>query len=362
MSALRDRILGCLAASQIGSAMGAAVEGWDWRAIRDKYGVLEELLPYEHYGNGWLREPGTTEDGIERQRVFLRAIRRAGGRIGPEDVQAVWRDEVDPSHAQWVMEPFDRYVISLPHSDIPAVSIGSFNPHTTLISLARSCHPIGLINALDPERAWRDVHHVGLVLQSPVGNGLDWAGLVAAVIAAACAPDARIDDAIETGLSLVSRAIEDEVRSALEVAQGVASPLELREAFEGRYNITSGIPYAMSQANEIVSKALALATATGGGPRDTVVAAVNLGRDTDCLAAVAGGIAGAISGVGDLPGEWLEQLDRATEANPHTCLKLSLSEMADIVLDGLAAEAESMRRRLGVLSGMAPELGARNDD
>jgi ADP-ribosylglycohydrolase len=28
----REKILGCLAASQVGSAMGAAVEGWSWLA------------------------------------------------------------------------------------------------------------------------------------------------------------------------------------------------------------------------------------------------------------------------------------------------------------------------------------------
>jgi ADP-ribosylglycohydrolase len=89
MPASFDKIMGCLAASQIGSAMGAAVEGWPWQTIRDQHGVLDQLLPYEHYRNGWQRPPGTTEDGIERQRVFLRAIRRVGGRIGPEDVAAV---------------------------------------------------------------------------------------------------------------------------------------------------------------------------------------------------------------------------------------------------------------------------------
>jgi len=54
--------------------MGAVVEGWDKERIFEKHGVLDKLLPYEHYGNGWMRPPGTTEDGIERQKPMLTAI------------------------------------------------------------------------------------------------------------------------------------------------------------------------------------------------------------------------------------------------------------------------------------------------
>jgi ADP-ribosylglycohydrolase len=342
MGVLEDRAFGCLAASQIGSAMGAAVEGWDWRQVQERFGFLDRLLPYEHYGNGWQRLPGTTEDGIERQRVFLRAIRRAGGRIGPEDVAAVWREEVDPEHAAWCMEPFDRQLIRLARAGVPGGRLGSFSPYCDLISLARSCHPVGLVNALAPEQAWQDVHHVGQVLQAPMGSGLDWAGLVAAVIAAACAPDATLDGALEAGLALVNEAIRWEVERALAMAEHAHEPLAMREAFAEHYSGT-GIVYAMSHANEIVSKAMAVVKAAGGSPRQSILTAVNFGRDTDCLAAVAGGMAGALSGRADLPSEWIKQVDAATAANPHTCLKLTLSEMAGIVTDALRNE----QRRCG---------------
>jgi ADP-ribosylglycohydrolase len=344
MSVLSDRVLGCLAASQIGSAMGAAVEGWSWETVEEKYGRLDRFLAYEHYGNGWQREPGTTEDGIERQRVFLRAIRRAGGRIAPDDVAAVWREEVDPEHAEWCMEPFDRTLIRVARAGVPGVRLGSFSPFTNLISLARSCHPIGLINAMEPVQAWKDVHHVGLVLQLPMGTGLDWAGLVAAIIAAACDPAADFDSALEAGLGLVPDPIRREVERALDIADGADDPIAMREEFDKHYSGT-GIVYCMSHANEICAKAMAVVKATGAAPRETIVTAVNFGRDTDCLAAVSGGISGALSGAGDIPADWMEQLDAATQANPHTCLKLSIGEMADIVVNGLRNEAARMSGR-----------------
>lgn len=348
VSALQGRVFGCLAASQIGSAMGAAVEGWDWRQVEEKYGFLDRLLSYEHYGNGWKRLPGTTEDGIERQRVFLRAIRRVGGRIGPEDVAAVWREEVDPEHAAWCMEPFDRQLIRLARAGVPGSRLGSFSPYSDLISLARSCHPIGLINALNPQQAWDDVHRVGQVLQPALGSGLDWAGLVAAVIAAACDPAASFDDALGAGLGLVDDGIRREVERALKVAEAAREPLAMRDAFAEHYS-GHGVVYAMSHANEIVSKAVAVVRAAGGSPRQSILTAVNFGRDTDCLAAVAGGMAGALSGPADLPADWIAQVDAATAANPHTCLRLSLSEMADIVLSGLRAERQRMADYAGRL-------------
>lgn len=351
MNPLEDAVLGCLAASQIGSAMGAAVEGWDRNVVQEKYGFLDRLVSYEHYGNGWRREAGTTEDGIERQRVFLRAIRRAAGRIGPEDVAAVWREEVVPEEAEWCMEPFDRYLIRLARAGVPAARLGSFSPYTNLISLARSCHPIGLINALDPEQAWKDVHSVGLVLQAPSGIGLEWAGVVAAAIAAGCAPDADFGAAVSAALALADDGIRREVERALDIAEQASEPLAMSEMFAPHYSGV-GMPYCMSYANEIVAKALAIVKATGASPKECILTAVNFGRDTDCLAAVAGGIAGAVSGVSDLPAEWIEQVDAATQANPHTCLKLTLAEMAGIVTEGLRAERQRMSERAALLDGL----------
>lgn len=49
---LRDKFFGCICGCHIGSAMGAAVEGMTWPEIDEKYGFVEDFLPYEHYGNG----------------------------------------------------------------------------------------------------------------------------------------------------------------------------------------------------------------------------------------------------------------------------------------------------------------------
>lgn len=59
--------------------------------------------------------------------------------------------------------------------------------------------------------------------------------------------------------------------------------------------------------------------------RDCVLKAVNLGRDTDTVAAVAGGLAGVLYGAEDIPEEWLDGLIRR-EAIEKLCKQFAESK------------------------------------
>lgn len=100
------------------------------------------------------------------------------------------------------------------------------------------------------------------------------------------------------------------------------------EAFDPVYN-GIGMPYCMSYANEIITKAVCVFNMTGGNLKDTIITAINLGRDTDCVAAVAAGLAGALDGTASLPEEWIAQVDYATSVHRFTYSKRTLRENAD---------------------------------
>ena len=68
---------------------------------------------------------------------------------------------------------------------------------------------------------------------------------------------------------------------------------------------------------------------SGGDLKEAIVNAVNFGRDTDCLAAVAGGLAGALSGAASLPGEWIDQVNEATRQDPYTNNKRTIEESVE---------------------------------
>ena len=58
-----------------------------------------------------------------------------------------------------------------------------------------------------------------------------------------------------------------------------------------------------------------------------------MGRDTDCVAAVAAGISGALTGTASVPQKWIDQLERATQLNPHTNTKRTMCESAQGLYD-----------------------------
>ena len=56
----------------------------------------------------------------------------------------------------------------------------------------------------------------------------------------------------------------------------------------------------------MVPKGLAIFYVTKGDLKSAIIGGVNFGRDTDCCAAIASGIAGAFSGISGIPDEWIE--------------------------------------------------------
>ncbi len=343
---LRDKFYGCICGSHIGSAMGAVVEGWPYEKIEEKYGTLDALYPYEHYDNGWVRAAGTTEDGIDRQKLMITAIIEKGDRITAEDLRKIWVRDIQPGAPGGICEPFEGELLKIAKTKVPARELGRFCDYSGLNSMSRACHPLGLINAGDIQGAIDDVMEVGQVYQTTNSRGLKWACVTGVGIAAATKPGATVDSVLQAifdnlderahvegrddgwyaqyaGMNLV-----DELKEALEYTKDCKDFRDLREVFAQHYNGV-GMPYNVSYANEVVTKGVCLFKMTGGNLKETIISAVNLGRDTDCIAAVAGGLAGALDGTASLPEEWIQQVDYATSIHRFTNNKRTMRECAD---------------------------------
>ena len=348
---LREKFFGCIAGCHIGSAMGAAVEGWPYDRIERQHGTLERLLPYQHYGNGWNREPGTTEDGVERQKLMITAIMEKQDRVTAEDVRRAWVHHMNPKAAGLVSEPFEGALLAMARSPMPASDIGKYCDYAGLISVARSCHPIGLINAGDIAGAIHDIHDVGQLYNTANSRGIRWAEVTVVAIAAATKPKATVDSVISAIFDNCDKAdpayqkpvgVRGEIERGLKHTEGCGDFREMRKRFDSIYSGT-GTPYAQSYANEVVTKAICVFRMTKGNTCEAMKAGVNMGRDTDCLTAVAAGISGALSGAGSIPKALIEQVDRATSLNPHTCSKRTLRESSDGVYDAYRSRLKRLK-------------------
>jgi len=356
MVTLREKFRGCIAASWIGSAMGAAVEGWSPERIKETYGFLDRLLPYRHYADytDWERLPGTTEDGIERQRLIATAIIEKQERISAHDLAETWLRDLDPERMRYKQEPFDRSLLEMVRAAVPPAELGNMWLWPNIISMARASHPIGLLNAGDPVGAADDTYEVGKVYAKETSFTLRWAALYNAAIAEACKPNATVESVLETAkqsanyrkksgdLFAIYDFVAHEIDHALGLAEKHRDPMALRDEFYQHYTGGNYLTYGMSQANEIVAKGLAIFAFTKGSPKEAILLAVNFGRDTDCLAAIAGGLSGALSGTEGLPQEWIDQVNEATRKDPYTNSNRTIEETAE----GLFEVFLARRRRL----------------
>ena len=356
MPTLLEKFEGCIAGSWIGSAMGAPMEGASREAIKAAHGFLDTLLPYKHYTDetDWERLPGTTEDGIERQKLISTAIIEKQDRILPHHLVRVWLRDLKPERMKYKQERFDRSLLELARAGVPPAELGRLWPFPNVVSLARASHPLGLINAGDPEGAADDAFQVGLVYMSPIAFGLRWAALYDAAIAEACKPSATVQSVLDVvrrfvhyraeagSLYALYDTIDHEVSHALDLAAKHTDPMAMRDEFYEFYCGGDYFNYGESQANEIVAKGLALFAACKGDPKEAILTAVNFGRDTDCLAAIAGGLAGALAGSNAVPREWIEQVDTATRQDPYTNSHRTIQETAE----GLYSAFEARRQRL----------------
>ena len=348
---LWEKFFGCIAGVHLGSAMAAPVEGWTWERIEREHGTLRHLLSYEHYGNRWKREPGTTEDGVERQKLMITAIIEKQGRVTAEDVRRIWVRDIKPESAGMVSEPFEAVLLAMAKTQIPARDIGRYCDYSGLISLARSCHPIGLINAGDVAGAIQDVHDVGQLYNSPNSKGIRWAEVTVVGIAAATKPGATVDSVLGAifdhcdkahDRSMPSVGVIRELERGLKLTEGCSEFRQMRQKFDSMYSGT-GIPYASSYANEVVTKAICVFRMVRGNTWEAIKAGVNMGRDTDCLTAVAAGLSGALSGPSGIPAELINQVDKATSLNKYTNSQRTLRQTSEGLYTAFQARLKRMR-------------------
>jgi ADP-ribosylglycohydrolase len=349
---LREKFFGCIAGCHIGSSMGAPVEGWPYERIEREHGLLDRPLPYSHYGKkDWVREPGTTEDGVERQKLMITAIIEKQDRINAEDLRRAWVDHMNPNAAGLVSEPFEGPLLAMAKTHIPAPDIGKYCDYSGLVSLSRSCHPIGLINAGDVRGAIEDIREVGQIYHTANSRGILWAEVTVVAIAAATKPGATVDTVLGAIFDNCDKVdarffrpagIRGEIERALKLTADCRDVRDMRRKFDSVYSGT-GIVYAQSYANEIVTKAICVLRMTKGNAWEAIKAGINMGRDTDCLAAVAGGISGALSGGESIPKEVVTQVDYATSLNPHTNSQRTLRENSDGLYNAFQARLARMK-------------------
>jgi ADP-ribosylglycohydrolase len=232
---LADRAVGALTGAAVGDALGGATEGYSSRQISERYsgwvtGIVPPFLadwatarpmsPY-HKGDGHI-----TDDTIMTQALT--------------QVYLDKRDHLDAYDMESRLVPLltdqQVFIPELERDSIPVLrlflaekwlvlrlKVGHVDPREAGVGNVVNCGaamymaPVGIINAADPEGAYREAIDIAGAHQSSFGR--EAAGVFAAAVAAALTPGVGVADVVSAALAVAHDGTAAAIRAVVEAAE-----------------------------------------------------------------------------------------------------------------------------------------------
>ncbi|MFC8868406.1 ADP-ribosylglycohydrolase family protein [Streptomyces sp. NPDC057148] len=319
---LRERARGALLGLAVGDALGAPAENMKPSEIRARWGRITGYVA---------REPAGTDD-TEYAIFSGLLLARYGAALTAAHVETAWHEWIaDREEGPFRGAGFsERGTLENLRRGL-AAPISAQHRHAWSDGLAMRAAPHGVFAAGRPAEAARLVAIDGSV--SHDGEGIYGGQAVAAGVAAAMA-GAPTDAVVASALAVVP---EDSwtarcLRRAMTAAH-------LGERAVRSAVVIGGYPWT-DLAPEAVALAFGAYAAADGDFTDAVLTAVNMGRDADTTAAVAGALAGATRGAAAIPAEWASAIGPARGSCLPAMAGHHVLEVADL-LTRAAAPAEA---------------------
>jgi ADP-ribosyl-[dinitrogen reductase] hydrolase len=269
---IEERALGAFLGFAVGDALGATVEFMTRREIEAKYGVHRKMI-----GGGWLHlAPGQITDDTEMSLALGRSLVRKGG-FDAHDVCeefAAWLKGGPVDIGNTCRRGIRRYMIHGSTEGVFCEGDGGNGAAMRLLPLA-----IATLHRPDLFEQWtlaqcRITHH------HPLSD----------------------DASLAFGRMVRALLLGDGVKGAREVANGLVD----------KHRTFRFEPYKGQSSAYIVDTVQTVFHFyfVTDSFKTCVIETVNQGGDADTTGALAGMLAGATYGLGDIPSAWLNKLDR----------------------------------------------------
>lgn len=355
-SLLVQKARGCVYGGAIGDALGSPAE---WRTpaeIAARYGTITDFVePWDgpaDVGKG----NGCYTDDTHMVRLLGQIYLEARDHLDPfrfaERIVPLIADEPRwiPERGQEMLlidrlfypEKWLMMRLRLANADPRLGGVGNM----VNCGAAMYAAPVGIVNAGDPVNAYREAIEIFSAHQW--SYGLEAAGVMAACVADAFRPTATLESIVATALDLAREgtkraivAVTERARHFTDWREAIAPLRDTMRPFDGsaedgkgeRGNGTDDWQPSRLRAIEELPVALGFLIVTGGDFEQSVIGAVNYGRDNDSISGMAGAIAGALHGDRVIRPDWIEHINRAN--------RVDLIPLAD----GLAALAQELQQR-----------------
>ncbi|MBG0763874.1 MAG: ADP-ribosylglycohydrolase family protein [Tissierellales bacterium] len=321
---MKKKILGALVAACAGDAMGAVTEMRTREQIIKKYnGYVKEFLspPDDVFAKG--RKPGQVTDDFSMAYFLTESFIKSKGQINEKSVKEGllnWAEseEYFEKFAGPTTKVALEYLKEGREYDVQEeTGMVNYNSKATNGS-AMKILPAGLFNPGDVEKAIEDAVKI---CKPTHNNNLSISGAcaVAASVSKALEEKATLDDVIEAGIYGAEKGFDIGIELG-KIAAGPSVSKRIKLAVEIGKN-SQGFDDALKEIYDIigcgihVSEAVpavyGLLAAFSGDTKECIYGGVNIGSDTDTVATMLGGIAGALNGVDSLPENYLRTLNKA---------------------------------------------------
>lgn len=378
MDLLTDKATGVLAGGAVGDALGGAAEGNTPEAIQQRYGGFIEgivppflddwrnarpIAPY-HKGDGHVTDDTLMTTALvevyEKVRDHLDAYAIAEHLVPLLINEKRWIPEFEAEglllHRIFLAEKWLVARLHYGHIDPREAGVGNIvNCGATMYA-----SPVGIANAGAPDGAYAEAIDIAGAHQSSYGR--EAAGVFAACVAVALRPGSSVTEVIDTALRLAKDGTRDAIDAVATTASGLSdwrgSLPALRSAVEPFDTVgpqyraparDARIP-SRTKSIEELPIALGMLVVAGGDYRESVLGAVNYGRDSDSIAVMAGSIAGALSGADGVPAEWVDRIGEASRMD----LRAGGPVMAAVAHEVLAKDQERFAARMAAFGALEP--------
>jgi len=293
---IRDKIRGAVFGQAIGDALGAPTEGMSRARIRSEFGRV----------TGFLSDDPAGTDDTEYAALTAQILLTYGSDVTPADVAREWTAALVNQETPFKGGGFSEMeaIHNLAKGLLPPAT-GTDNHAPWSDGSAMRVAPIGAYAAGDPVEAARLA-----AIDAQVSHARDgiWCGQAVAAATAAAITAEHWSDVARAGVDVIpkdswSRRL---IEKALDIATGPGSADQRFDELERRIAIVR-YPW-VSVAPEATALAFGVFAIAEGRYADAVLGGVNIGRDADTIAAMAGAMAGAFSGIEAIPTEWSDRL------------------------------------------------------
>lgn len=292
---IQERARGAFIGLAIGDALGSPTEGKTPEEILAIWGRVTDFLSDDQGGSD------DTEYALFSSRLLLEQRRL----LTSLEIEKAYRDHIINSSNSYKGAGFSEMIAihNLTNGLHPPES--GQHVHSWSDGLAMRVVPYGIVAAGNPAMAAELARADGVVANA--GEGIYSGQAIAAAISVAMT-GASIENIVQSALDV----IPDDSWTHSSIIRGVkigndstdvwSALIPLHKAIACSYYFWSDV------APEAVGLAFGIIAAARGRFDDAVLGAVNIGRDTDTIAAIAGAICGASQGIRAIPERWSSRI------------------------------------------------------